>query len=120
VKKLGEKDSHILIVARALIGMTHYFSLFNKANHKRQMENVSGVDAEVYVTVKSTEINTNNHQQHSPFRITSSDGVTPFTLNREVSKGVPQCDLCYRKFKVCMFEPDLCQSCPCPSFILLR
>lgn len=51
----------------------------------------------IFVVVKETEINNNNIEKFSPYKVTETDG-TEFKIPTSVEKGVPQCDICFRKF----------------------
>jgi hypothetical protein len=52
---------------------------------------------EVFVTVHSESINTNNIRRFLPYRALELDGKEHI-LPVEVEEGVPQCDFCFRKF----------------------
>ena len=52
---------------------------------------------DILVEVDSKEINNNNIQIFTPYTLTELDG-SEFKLPT-IEKGVPQCELCFRKFK---------------------
>jgi len=51
-----------------------------------------------FVTVNSNEINNNNIVEKSPYIVTDMDDKA-VDIPLVVEKGVPQCDLCFKKFE---------------------
>jgi len=60
-------------------------------------EEKGGAYTDIYVTVTSTDINTNNIDKNWPYIISELDG-TPHPFKPRVEPGKPQCDLCLRMF----------------------